>query len=77
MQQKNITGFEKEYETKDHPNIKGVQIIDGKNNFQISWLNQQGYCEYQIYLEYMPHPQHLKRPLKYQKAKQACPGNAL
>lgn len=53
MQQKNITGFEKEYETKDHPNIKGVQIIDGKNNFQISWLNQQGYCEYQIYLEYM------------------------
>ncbi len=53
MQQKNITGFEKEYEIKDHPNIKGVQIIDGKNNFQISWLNQQGYCEYQIYLEYM------------------------
>ena len=53
MQQKNITGFEKEYETKDHPNIKGVQIIDGKNNFQISWLNQQGYCEYQIYLVYM------------------------
>lgn len=53
MQQKNITGFEREYETKDHPNIKGVQIIDGKNNFQISWLNQQGYCEYQIYLEYM------------------------
>ena len=30
MQQKNITGFEREYETKDHPNIKGVQIIDGK-----------------------------------------------
>ena len=53
MRQKNITGFEREYETKDHPNIKGVQIIDGKNNFQISWLNQQGYCEYQIYLEYM------------------------
>ena len=53
MQQKNITGYEKEYETKVHPSIKGVQIIEGKNNFPISWLNQQGYCEYQLYLEYM------------------------
>lgn len=53
MQQKNITGFEKEYTIKQHPDIKGVQIIEGKNNFQISWLNQQGYCEYQIYLQYM------------------------
>ena len=53
MQQKNITGYEREYETKEHPSIKGVQIIEGKNNFPISWLNQQGYCEYQIYLEYM------------------------
>ena len=53
MEQKNITGYETEYETKDHPDIKGVQIIDGKNNFPISWLNQQGYCEYQIYLQYL------------------------
>ena len=53
MLQKNITGYEKEYETKKHPSIKGVQIIEGKNNFPISWLNQQGYCEYQLYLEYM------------------------
>ena len=53
MQQKDITGFEKEYEIKKHPSIKGLQIIEGKNNFPISWLNQQGYCEYQIYLEYM------------------------
>lgn len=53
MEQKNITGFEKEYEIKSHPSIKGVQIIEGKNNFPISWLNQQGYCEYQIYLQYM------------------------
>ena len=53
MQQKNITGYEKEYESKKHPDIKGIQIIEGKNNFPISWLNQQGYCEYQIYLEYM------------------------
>ena len=40
MQQKNITGFEKEYEIKEHPSIKGIQIIEGKNNFPISWLNQ-------------------------------------
>ena len=43
MEQKNITGYEKEYESKQHPDIKGVQIIEGKNNFPISWLNQQGY----------------------------------
>ena len=53
MEQKNITGYEKEYESKQHPDIKGVEIIEGKNNFPISWLNQQGYCEYQLYLEYM------------------------
>ena len=53
MEQKNITEYKKNYEIKNHPDIKGVQIIEGKNNFPISWLNQQGYCEYQIYLEYM------------------------
>ena len=53
MQQKNITEYEKEYSIKDHPDIKGLQIIEGKNNFPISWLNKQGYCEYQIYLEHM------------------------
>ncbi len=53
MQQKNIIGYSKEYDIKEHPSIKGLQIIEGKNNFPISWLNQQGYCEYQIYLEYM------------------------
>ena len=53
MQQKNITEYEKGYQFKEHPDIKGVQIIDGKNNFPISWLNKQGYCEYQIYLEHM------------------------
>lgn len=53
MEQKNITGYEREYEIKEHPEIKGLQIIEGKNNFPISWLNQQGYCEYQLYLEYM------------------------
>ena len=53
MEKKNITEYGKEYEIKEHPSIKGLQIIEGKNNFPISWLNQQGYCEYQIYLEYM------------------------
>lgn len=53
MQQKNINEYENEYGIKDHPSIKGVKIIEGKNNFPISWLNQQGYCEYQLYLEYM------------------------
>ncbi|WP_407453056.1 CRISPR-associated protein Cas4 [Methanobrevibacter sp.] len=53
MQQKNIIGYEKEYDIKNHPSIKGIQIIEGQNNFPISWLNQQGYCEYQLYLEYM------------------------
>lgn len=53
MEQKNITEYEKEYYIKQHPSIKGVKIIEGKNNFPISWFNQQGYCEYQIYLEYV------------------------
>ncbi len=39
--------------SENHPTIKGAKIIDGKLNFPISWLNQQGYCEYSIYLEYM------------------------
>ena len=43
----------KEYSKINHPTIKSIQIIEGKNNFPISWLNQQGYCEYQIYLQYM------------------------
>ena len=41
------------YPKENHPTIKGIEIIEGKNNFPISWLNQQGYCEYQIYLQYM------------------------
>ena len=41
------------YSFKKHPSIESIQIIEGKNNFPISWLNQQGYCEYQIYLQYM------------------------
>lgn len=52
MENKIITDLNKNLNIKYHPNIKGVQIIEGKNNFPISWLNQQGYCEYQLYLQY-------------------------
>ncbi|MCQ2737258.1 MAG: Dna2/Cas4 domain-containing protein [archaeon] len=51
MENKLIQVNAQECEIKWHPKIKGVQIIEGKNNFPISWLNQQGYCEYSIYLE--------------------------
>lgn len=34
-----------------HPNVSEVKIIKNKNNFPISWLNKQGYCEYGIFLE--------------------------
>jgi len=34
-----------------HPSISGVKIIENKNNFPVSWLNTQGYCEYSIFLE--------------------------
>ena len=53
MEQINITEYEKKYAIKKHPSIKDLQIIDGKNNFPISWIDKQDYCEYQIYLEYI------------------------
>lgn len=34
-----------------HPNISEVKIFENMNNFPISWLNKQGYCEYGIFLE--------------------------
>ena len=34
-----------------HPTVSEVKIIEDKNNFPISWLNKQGYCEYGIFLE--------------------------
>ena len=37
--------------TVPHPTISQVKIIADKNNFPISWLNKQGFCEYGIYLE--------------------------
>jgi len=37
--------------SKMHPDISQVMIRGGRNNFPISWLNKQGYCEYSIYLE--------------------------
>ena len=50
---KNKLILNENYSKEKHPTIEGIQIIEGKNNFPISWLNQQGYCEYQIYLQYM------------------------
>ena len=35
MLQKNIIGYEKEYDIKNHPSIKGLQIIEGKNNLSL------------------------------------------
>lgn len=52
MKNKLINNFENSYKKEKHPKIKGIQIIEDKNNFPISWLNQQGYCEYSLYLEY-------------------------
>ena len=59
--------------SKNHPTIKGAKIIDGKLNFPISWLNQQGYCEYSIFLEYVegirtaPTPEMIKGQEIHQK----------
>lgn len=50
---KNRHIISKEYSKEMHPTIRSIEIIEGKNNFPISWLNQQGYCEYQIYLQYI------------------------
>ncbi|MDR1819375.1 MAG: Dna2/Cas4 domain-containing protein [Methanobrevibacter sp.] len=40
------------YKLKNHSKIKGLKILQEKNNFPISWLNTQGYCEYILYLEH-------------------------
>jgi hypothetical protein len=59
--------------SENHPTIKGAKIIDGKLNFPISWLNQQGYCEYSIFLEYVegistaPTPEMMKGQEAHQK----------
>lgn len=37
--------------SRSHPHISQVKIIRNKNNFPISWLNKQAFCEYGIYLE--------------------------
>ncbi len=41
----------KKSKSKPHPTVTQVKIIQNKNNFPISWLNKQGFCEYGIYLE--------------------------
>lgn len=52
MERKLIVNSDTDISFKKHPKIKGLQIINGKINFPISWLNQQGYCEYSLYLQY-------------------------
>lgn len=34
-----------------HPKIKEVSLFEGKPIFPISWLHNQAYCEYQLFLE--------------------------
>lgn len=41
----------KTHRSTPHPHISQVKIIQNKNNFPISWLNKQAFCEYGIYLE--------------------------
>lgn len=53
MKNKLINNPDIQYNAKKHPKIKNMQIINGKSNFPISWLNQQGYCEYSLYLQYL------------------------
>ncbi|WP_409200779.1 PD-(D/E)XK nuclease family protein [Methanobrevibacter sp. DSM 116169] len=53
MENKIIKNTTDNLEIKKHPDIKSLQIINGKNNFPISMLNKQGYCEYSIYLEHI------------------------
>ncbi len=43
--------MKKKSNTTPHPTISQVKIIGERNNFPISWLNKQGFCEYGIYLE--------------------------
>ena len=43
--------MKKNSNTSPHPTISQVKIIEDRNNFPISWLNKQGFCEYGIYLE--------------------------
>lgn len=43
--------MKKNSDTTPHPTISQVKIIEDRNNFPISWLNKQGFCEYGIYLE--------------------------
>lgn len=51
IQQSLIDGEKPRTKSENHPDISQVMIIQGHNNFPISWLNKQGYCEYSIFLE--------------------------
>jgi len=51
IQQSLFDGGKPKTKSKAHPDISQVMIMEGHNNFPISWLNKQGYCEYSIFLE--------------------------
>lgn len=53
MKTNNFKDIPIDYEKTYHPTIKGVQIVNNKNNFNISWLNQMAYCEQQLNLQYL------------------------
>lgn len=53
MENKLIKQDTTDFIIKNHPDVKGLQYVNDKVNFPISWLNQQGYCEYTLYLEYL------------------------
>ncbi len=64
MKNKLINNPNIKYEAIKHPKINGIQIINGKNNFPISWLNQQGYCEYSYIFNIL---KELKQPPQLRK----------
>ena len=55
MKEINISEYENIDETKQHSLMNTIEIIEGKNNFPISLIKKQSFCEYQIYLQYVKH----------------------
>jgi len=53
-----------------HPNRPGLWIYKGKESFPIWWLNDQGYCEYKIYLQF-------EKGIKSEKTEQMIEGSKI
>ena len=54
----------------EHPNRPGLWIYKGKESFPIWWLNDQGYCEYKIFL-------HFEKGIKSEKTGQMIEGSQI